>query len=42
MIVLIVDEVWMFMRAPVIDFCLLSPDITWVLQIGLLQEARNK
>lgn len=42
MVVLIVACVWMFLQARVIDFCLRSCDITWLLQIGLLQKARNK
>lgn len=42
MVLLIVACVWMFLQALVIDFCLRSCDITWLLQIGLLQKARNK
>lgn len=42
MVVLIVASVWMCLQALVIDFCLRSCDITWVLQIGLLQKARNQ
>lgn len=42
MVVLIVACVWMLLQALAIDFCLRSCDITWLLQIGLLQKARNK
>lgn len=42
MVLLIEASVWMCLQALVIDFCLGSCDITWLLQIGLLQKTRNK
>lgn len=38
MVLLIVACARMFLQALVIDFCLRSCDITWLLQIGLLQK----